>query len=471
MDIAPRGLTEETCRKFGYKVNTEEGCQIAEYRDETGQEVVAQKIRRAGKSFSWNGSGNKAGLFGQHLFNGGKSVVVTEGELDCMAVSQSFGNKYPVLSLQNGAGGSVKSCERAYEWLLQFDKVYLCFDMDEPGQEATQAVAAMLPAGKVYTMKLPLKDACETLVKLGTAPIVAAYWNASQWRPEGIVEGNSITKESLKVISTPGYSLPYPRLQEMLRGIRKGELTLLAAGSGVGKTSFAREIAYHLHQTHGLHIANVYLEESKEETAKGYIALHNNVPLGDIIVNPDVLSDKQWDDAIENIVHTRMVFFDHFGSLDSKVLLAKLRYMAVVLKVDFIVLDHISIVISGNTSSGEGERRDIDILMTNLKTLTANTGVGIIAIVHLNQPDGKPHEEGGRVTLSNLRGSGALKQLSNNVIGLERDQQGDDGHNTTVRLLKNRLFGTLGPADGLTYDEKTGRMNVSAASKFASEEL
>lgn len=471
MDIVSRGLTEETCRKYSYQVNMQEGCQLANYKDDTGQNIVAQKVRRAGKVFSWNGSGNKAGLFGQHLFSGGKSVVVTEGELDAMAVSQCFNNKYPVVSLQNGAPSAVKSIERAYEWLLQFDKIVLCFDMDEPGREATQAVAAMLPAGKVYTMHLPLKDACETLVKQGTAPIVAAYWNAAQWRPEGIVEGASITKESLKVISTPGFSLPYPKVDAMLRGIRKGELTLLAAGSGVGKTSFAREIAYHLHQTHGLSIANVYLEESKEETAKGYIALHNNVPLGDIIVDPTILTDAQWDDAMDKVIHQRMTFFDHFGSLDSKVLLAKLRYMAVVLKVDFIVLDHISIVISGNTSSSEGERRDIDVLMTNLKTLTANTGVGIIAIVHLNQPDGKPHEEGGRVTLSNLRGSGALKQLSNNVIGLERNQQGEDGNDTLVRLLKNRLFGTLGPADTLTYDEKTGRMNQSAASKFANEEL
>lgn len=470
MDIPLRGLREETCRKYGYQVNVAEGCQIANYRDEDG-EVVAQKVRKAGKVFSWNGSANKVGLFGQHLWNPGKSIVITEGEIDCLAMAQAQGLKWPVVSLPNGAPSAVKAIEKSYEWLCQFEKIVLCFDMDKPGMDAAQEVAAMLPAGKVYIMKLPMKDAGETLVTLGSAPLVDAFWRAAAWRPEGIVAGADITRESLMVVKTPGYSLPYPQLDRMLRGLRKGELTMLAAGSGVGKTSFAREIAYYLHQKHGLTISNVYLEESKEETAQGYVALHNNVPMGDIVVNPTVLSDEQWDESMAAIIHQRMYFFDHFGSLDSKVLMDKLRYMAVVLNVDFIVLDHISIVISGNTSSSEGERRDIDVLMTNLKTLTASTGVGIIGIVHLNAPKGETHEEGGRVTLGNLRGSGALKQLSNNVIALERDQQGGESNDIQVRLLKNRLFGTVGVSDVLTYNTKTGRIEQSEVSKFAEEEL
>jgi len=47
----------------------------------------------------------------------------------------------------------------------------------------------------------------------------------------------------------------------------------------------------------------------------------------------------------------------------------------------------------------------------------------VIAIVHLRRPEGTSHEEGGKVSLAQLRGSGSLAQLSDNVIGLERDQQ------------------------------------------------
>jgi twinkle protein len=115
-------------------------------------------------------------------------------------------------------------------------------------------------------------------------------------------------------------------------------------------------------------------------------------------------------------------------------------------------------VISGQESSGEGERKDIDRLMTKLRQLAEKTGVGIIAIVHLRQPEGKPHEEGGRVTLSQLRGSGSLKQLSDNVVAIERNQQGSDPNQSVIRVLKCREFGETGVTDVITYNPITGRL-------------
>lgn len=147
-----------------------------------------------------------------------------------------------------------------------------------------------------------------------------------------------------------------------------------------------------------------------------------------------------------------MYFYDHFGSLESERLLSKIRYMRQVLKVNFVILDHISIVISGQQSSSEGERRDIDVLLTKLRSLIQETGLGVIAIVHLRQPDGKPHEEGGRVTLRDLRGSGSLKQLSDVVWALERDQQSDKPNQSLIRILKDRNDGQLGPADTVEYN-------------------
>ena len=132
--------------------------------------------------------------------------------------------------------------------------------------------------------------------------------------------------------------------------------------------------------------------------------------------------------------------------------------MRTALGCNFVVLDHISIVVSGAEGSGEGERRDIDKLMTKLRSLIESTGLGVIGIVHLKQPEGKPHEEGGRVTLSQLRGSGALKQLSDNVIAIERDQQGEDPDKSVIRVLKCREFGETGLADELKYHRDTGRL-------------
>lgn len=461
-DITSRKLKESTCRKFGYQVSTMDGhkCHIANYRSSDGS-LLAQKIRQSGKKFSILGDGKHLPLFGQHLFSGGKSVVITEGELDALSVSQAFDNKWPVVSIPNGAQSAVKSLSNAFEWLDGFEKIVLCFDQDEPGRKATQDCAEALPVGKAYIMALPRKDASEVLINDGAAPIVSAFWNAKAWRPDGIIEGAELTRERLTASAVHGYSMPYKQASDKLDGIREREITLLTAGSGIGKSTFAREIAYHLHQVHGLTIGNIFLEESNEKTAQGYIAIHHNVKLGKLRSDPSILTDAQWDEGLRSVIHQRMFFYNHFGSLDSKQLISKMRYLRQVCGVNFIILDHISIVVSGQTSSSEGERKDIDILMTNLRSLVEETGVGIVAIVHLSQPDGKSHEEGGRVTLRHLRGSGSLKQLSDTVIALERDQQDEDKKDEClIRILKSREHGELGEADLLTYSHETGRLKA-----------
>lgn len=461
-DIKSRKITEAICRKYGYQVSIEgEKCHIANYKSSDGTRV-AQKIRKANKQFSIIGDGKDMPLFGQNLFNGGKSVVITEGEIDALSVAQAFDGKWPAVSLPNGAQSAVKAIRNAYEWLNGFEKVVICFDQDEPGRKATQEVCEALPVGKAYIMTLARKDASEVLINDGAAPITSAYWNAAPWRPDGIIAGADLTKERLKKAAVRGYALPYPELDNMLGGLREGELVLLTAGSGIGKSTLAREIAYDLHQKHQLTIGNIFLEESAEKTGQGYVAIHTNTKLGALRANPDIITDAQWDDAIDNVIKDRMYFYDHFGSLESSQLLAKMRYLRSVLNVNFIILDHISIVISGNTSSSEGERRDIDVLMTALRSLVEETGVGVIAIVHLKQPEGKAHEEGGRVTLSHLRGSGSLKQLSDAVIGLERDSQsgGDESNQCTLRVLKNREHGIVGTADTLEYNHDNGRMEI-----------
>lgn len=460
--LETRGLTKETCERWRYEVNEDQGCHIANYRNAQG-ELVAQKIRRAGKQFSVIGDGKAMPLFGMNLWGAsGRKIVITEGEIDALSMSQAFKNKWPVVSLPSGAQSAEKVLKQHYEYLDGFDEIVVMFDMDEPGREAAQVAAAVLPIGKVLLATLPEKDPNEVLLKHGEAVLVDCFWKAQPWRPDGIIPGSDITLDELLEDDAIGFDLPYPKLNERLLGLRKGELTLITAGSGIGKSHLAREIAYHLHQAHGCTIGNVFLEEGVKRTSQGYIALRHNVPLGKLRKNKKLLTHEQWQEGLREVIHKRMSFHKHFGSLDSANLISKLRYLASVEKVDFIVLDHISIVTSGLESSSEGERKDIDILMTRLASLVQETGVGIIAIVHLKRVTGKSFNEGAPISLSDLRGSASLEQLSFNVIGLERNQQAEEGDSTLMlaRVLKCRETGDTGPADQLNYNTETGRLEL-----------
>ena len=173
--------------------------------------------------------------------------------------------------------------------------------------------------------------------------------------------------------------------------------------------------------------------------------------------------DDEFNEAFKATVgNGRFYVYDNFGSLASDSLLNRIRFMIKTYDVDFVVLDHISIVVSG-IGNGD-ERRIIDNTMTAMRSLVEETKVAMLLVSHLKRPEGRGHEDGRAVSLSDLRGSQAIAQLSDMVLGLERSQQAEeveDRNKTTVRVLKNRFSGETGIACTLAYDKETGNLSES----------
>jgi twinkle protein len=168
-----------------------------------------------------------------------------------------------------------------------------------------------------------------------------------------------------------------------------------------------------------------------------------------------------------SIANWSLYCFDGFGSYDPDVVYNRIEYMATGLDCKVIFLDHLSILLSGLDGD---ERRMIDVTMTKLRSLVERTGIALFLVSHLRRAsnDKHAHEEGGRVSLSALRGSHSIAQISDQVIALERDQQADSERSlTTVRVLKNRYSGETGVACQLEYDLNTCRfIEHEAESKF-----
>ena len=166
-------------------------------------------------------------------------------------------------------------------------------------------------------------------------------------------------------------------------------------------------------------------------------------------------------EAYEKVIGgNRLYLYNHFGSLDSDSLINKLRFLAVGADCDVIILDHISIVVSGLDDMGDNERRVIDVLMTKLRSLVEETGVAMVLVSHLRRPSGdKGHEDGVQTSLSHLRGSASIGQLSDSVIGLEGNQQDEEHKNERViRRLKDREGGETGIMGMAHYVAEEGRL-------------
>ena len=457
--LRARLIDEEACRRYGYFVSTynNQPCQVACYYDDNGN-MIGQKLRFKDKQFAVLGKISKR-FFGQHLFNEGKRLVVTEGEIDCLTVSQIGGNRYPVVSIPNGCASAKRVFSDNLEWLSNFDEVVVMFDMDEPGRKAVEDVCKILPYGKLKIANLPLKDPNECLQNQRAGAVLDAIFQAKTYKPDGIINGDELWEELKDEPDTvQGYQLPWDiPLQEKTQGLRKGELIVVTAGTGVGKTTFVRQIAYHLGVNLNLKVGMLMLEENIRRTAKGLMAVHAGKRLA---LNRHLVTDEEYEQIYKDVLgNGNFVFFQHFGSLESDNLISKIRYLAVAEKCDFIVLDHITIAISGLDI--DNERKATDVLMTQLRSLAEETGVGMLIISHLKRVEGTPAEEGGAISLSHLRGSQGLAQLSDGVWALERNQQDEDEskkNTVRIRVLKSRHTGETGVAGYLRYDRETDRL-------------
>jgi len=459
--LPKRKLNSETCKVFKYETGTYNGknCHIANYFDKEYNKV-AQHLRFPDKSFIWIGDTTNIALFGQHLWrDGGRNIIITEGELDAMSVSQMQNNRYPVVSVPSGSASAKKYIKRELEWLSKFENIILMFDNDEAGNKASIECANILPVRKVKIAKLQEKDASELLQKGQGSKIIDAMWEAKAYTPQGIIQGAD-TKDLL-LNDDEVESIPYQwnGLNEKLQGIRFGELNLLCGGCGTGKSQMTREIAYDC-ILKGHKVGYIALEESVKRSIRGLVSVGLNAQ----IHNPEIRKNISDEKILEEFdkVKNHIAFYDHFGSSDSTDLMNRIRYMVQSLDCKVIILDHISIVVSG-IEEGD-ERRTIDNLMTQLRKLVEEVKCAMFVVSHLKRPSGNlGHEEGVQTSLSHLRGSHALAQLSDAVIGFERNQQSETESNIMiVRVLKNRFSGETGVATSLIYNKQTGRLAESS---------
>lgn len=459
-DLAERKLFEKTLRKFGYQLGTDNSgtpCHIAPLYNTKGQ-LVAQKIRLPGKDFRVNGSLDDACLFGENVYEAGqKRLVVTEGEIDCMSYAQASGLTWPVVSVPNGANAAAKSIRRSLSYIESFDEVVFLFDNDKAGRSAARECADLLAPGKAKIASLSLKDPNDMLKAGLQGELKQAVYEAKSHRPDGVVDGSDIDLSMLQTVTPRGLSIPYAELNEAIHGLRQRELVMVCAGSGIGKSTLVKELGFHLTTAHGARVGYICLEESLAKTAQSLIALDNGVPIGNLMEEPSLLNDEQWKASYDKAV-TKSVFYDAFGSTDVDNIISKMRYLAVGAQCQFIVLDHVSMVVSGLDVD---ERKTLDMLMTRIRSEVCEaTNVGVIAVSHLKRNSGKESfNEGGQVSVTDLRGSAAIEQLSDIVLAAERDQQAEEGSTlTTLRLLKNRPFGQVGLVGRCEYQPLTGRL-------------
>lgn len=462
-----RLITKDACEFFGVKSAYDSDGNIAKhYYPYPGGGVFKVRVV-ATKDFYWladYGKEKAADLFGRDKFaGGGKTLIITEGEIDALSVAQSCLDKYqkvyPVVALPSASATDLLLKHR--DWIRSFKEVVLCLDNDKAGKEATETAVKIVGLDKVKIVDLgSLKDANEVLKELGSQSLMSALFSAKPYVPSGIITKEELWTALVEYANKPSISLPYfmSEVNAKTKGIRRGEITTLISGTSCGKSTIVKEIALHLPSVilPEEKIGIVSLEEAPAETARKMagMALKRN-PANEEI--PLTELKEGFDDVFGN---DRYLLLDHQGSLKDESILDKLEFMALS-GCGYILIDHITILVSEGADGLTGNEA-IDKVMSDLLRFVKRHNVWIGLVSHLRKTvnTGKAFEEGKMPNLDDIKGSGSIKQISFDILAFSRNLMEPDPikkNTIDMAVLKCRLTGLTGGAGQAYYSFPTGR--------------
>jgi twinkle protein len=404
------------------------------------------------KQFYWvkSGSNDKHGLFGEDKFAAGshKWVIVTEGAKDALSAWQVL--RIPSVSVVS-ASSAVLDCVNSRSYLNSYERIYLCFDGDTPGREATERVAKLFDYDKVWDVKLTKhKDANEFLQAGEADEFRNIFYNSKRYLPEKIISGLDEFDTLLETEPTVGVSYPFHSLTEKTKGIRLGESVLITAQEGVGKTELLHAIEYKLLAETDANIAAFFLEELPRRHLQALAGIH----LGRAVHLPESgCTSYQVRQALRDTIKTdeRLFVYTNFGSDDPEVLLDTIRFLVAGRDCRYVLLDHLSMVVSG--LSTEDERRKLDYLSTKLEMMVKELNYALIIVSHVND-------------LGQTRGSRYISKVADVRIDAARDIAAEtDVARRTLHLSisKNRPAWQTGHAGSYVYNPLTCSYSETAA--------
>jgi len=463
-----RGITKVVAEHYGVKVSYDEQGNISShfYPYTINNEVVAYKERSLPKKFIIHGSFKNVELFGQSVATGGKRIIITEGELDALAVAQAQYDKYkrfyPAVAIPSASATKVILEQR--EWLRTFEEVVLMLDQDEAGKKATEEAAKIIGYDKVKIAKLTEKDPCEVLIKHGSEALMSAIFNAQSFSPSGVVRGEAIWEQYKQLKSM--VSTPYPPcldgLNEKLNGMRLGEIALFASGTGSGKSTVIKEIVLEVLAKTPDMVGMISLEESIGDTASKFInmALEKTQEYGST-------EEEQYAAYKKVFADERLVLLDHQGSVNDDSLIDKIEHLAL-LGCKYLILDHITIAVSEGVKGKTGNEA-VDSFMSDLLKIVKKHNIWLGVVSHLRKGE-KPFEEGHMPSIDDIKGSGSIKQISFDILAFCRNMVAEDEvkRNTIkLRVLKCRYTGKTGDCGSVRYNTETGRLQRTEMTDFA----
>lgn len=475
LDHEYRAITPDQWKHFGVRSVTspytgDEKWAIAHPYTLAGK-LVGFKIKLRGEKKMWNiGNVRGADLYAWERARktGARALYITEGEEDAIALRQimktaNLGTKYEsldyaVVSLPAGSTSVSKTLGRMAGAILEtFESIVLVFDDDEPGKLATTEARKIFPDATVA--RLPEKDANECLVQGRISATKAAVAYRSSKPKESLTLNADDIMDQILGEPQWGKSVPWPTINKLLYGQRKGELISIGAGTGVGKTLIAHELIASNAMQHDWKTLSVMMEETPAKTYKSVAGKLDNKPYH-VPLKP---GDPNWDlDQLKSTiqkVNPYMSVWDIAKIEDTETTWEQIKHEIRTQgnDLDVVIIDNATKLTESLSTSETNEF--MGRFADEYTRLAIQFDFVAVILSHLNTPPkgSRDHENGGVVRESQFTGSRALQRYSHIMMGMERNKGAVDPNCSVIRVMKNREYGLSGYVKTY-YDRDTGRL-------------
>lgn len=239
----------------------------------------------------------------------------------------------------------------------------------------------------------------------------------------------------------PGLSTGLNDLDRYILGLNKGELILIAARPGMGKTSIALNIAMNVAKKSGKTVAVFSLEMSREQLVSRLLAGEGLVPSQNLLTGQ--LNSDEWKRiaAAAQVLSATDMRIDDNPMLSVSDMNAQCRRIS---NLGLVVIDYLQLMQSAGGDSrkyaGENRQQVVSDMSRMLKIMAKELNVPVICLSQLSRAsEGRPNK---RPMLSDLRESGAIEQDADVVIGLYREgyynAECEEPNVSEAIVLKNR---------------------------------
>lgn len=484
-----RGISDSVNKAYGvrYEYDPEDGSLVAQHIPVTTNLVMTGiKTRYMPKDFDARGEvSGTADLIGQyrHRNASGKFIVITAGEVDMLSAAtilekMNTNKKYdsiPVVSPTTGEGSAFKQIQAQYEFLSRFERIVICFDNDNAGQEALAKIASVLPREKMWVMRLDKKDTNAYIFDKSSNKAVDnsqewinAFWKAEKYAPPGAIGSYSlmdkIKKKALQVkVTLPMFMSDLEDL--MAGGLPMGEYGILFAASGIGKTTYVNACILHWIFNTPYKVSILSLEADGGGFGMNLLSSYMKVSI-DLMRTPEekleFLNSEEAEKAAETLFtidgkDSRFHLIEN-AYIDIEDLKDRIEMHVIKLGAKIIILDVLTNI---TQRMGLSEQADfaawLDDLTTQYQIAVLGTGQ-----IRKNDTGSRANSTGADLFEEDIKGAGALLQHSAYNIALIRNKESDceiERMTTYCKLMKNRHGRRTSPLAGqYLYDIETGEI-------------